>query len=120
MSNSQIKPKVGTRQGHILPRVLARLRRKKRWVVWRLDEKGKKPPLQALRPNIYAKVNDPETWASYDDAVAAVTAGHADGIGYVIDNEIAAIDLDNCRDPATGRLDPWAKDIVDRSGGTYC
>ena len=76
-----------------------------------LDEKrqGKwtKPPLQARFPARRAKNNDPATWSSYAEAAHAVQEGLGDGIGFVLTGtEIAAIDLDHCRDPETGAIDP--------------
>jgi hypothetical protein len=53
--------------------------------------------------------NDPSTRACYADAVAAVKAGVADGIGYMLkDSNIGAIDLDHCADRETAKL------VVDR------
>jgi hypothetical protein len=49
-----------------------------------------------------------------------VKSGHADGIGFVLtDTDIAAIDLDHCRDSATGQIDPWAQAIIDQADGAY-
>ena len=43
-------------------------------------------------------------------ALAAVAAGNADGIGVMLlDAELAAADLDHCRDPITGKLIMWAE-----------
>jgi primase-polymerase (primpol)-like protein len=38
------------------------------------------------------------------------------GIGFVLtpDDPFAGIDLDHCRDPETGEIEPWASEIVDR------
>jgi hypothetical protein len=52
--------------------------------------------------------------------VSAVLAGSAHGIGFALtDSDYAAIDLDKCRDPETGRIDAWAQDIIDRAPGAY-
>src|SRR5215471_9574819 len=60
-------------------------------------------------PNGGARSNDPSTWGSYADAVAAVAAGNADGIGYMLkDSNIGAIDLDHCVDQESTKLEPWA------------
>ena len=72
-------------------------------------EKWTKPPYQPAFPNIAAKSNDPSTWGSYQDALAAVAAGQADGIGVMLlPGEVAAADLDQCRDPVTGKISGWA------------
>jgi primase-polymerase (primpol)-like protein len=55
------------------------------------------------------------TWACYADAVAAVKAGVADGIGYMLkDSNIGAIDLDHCVDRETAKLIPWAEQLTTR------
>jgi hypothetical protein len=101
-----------------LPKALAHLTSQKRWVVWRWELRKKKngeqawtkPPYQCRNPKAAAKSNDPGTWGSYDDAVAAVVAGRADGIGFMLkDSEVAAADLDHVRDAQTGELLGWAK-----------
>ena len=47
----------------------------------------------------------PATWADYATALAAVQAGHADGISYILtkDDPFGAIDLDHCRCTITHR-----------------
>src|SRR6516165_5037351 len=96
-----------------LPKALQPLTAEKRWVVWPWElrkSKWTKPPRQACNPKCNARSNDPTTWASYADAVAAVVAGSADGIGYMLQNsQIAAADLDHVRDAQTGRLLGWAE-----------
>jgi hypothetical protein len=103
-----------------LPKALQRITLLKRWVVWRWelrtkkngDEAWTKPPYQCSYPKVAAKSNDPSTWGSYADAVAAVTAGLADGIGFMLkDSEVAAADLDHVRDAQTGELVGWAKGL---------
>jgi hypothetical protein len=106
-----------------LPVALAPLTKERRWVVWRWElRKGRwtKPPRQAHDPSRLAKTNDPATWGSYTDAVFSVFSGKADGIGYALQNgDIAAIDLDHCRDPQTGKIEPWAAEIIAEANGAY-
>jgi hypothetical protein len=102
-----------------LPKALQHLTKQKRWVVWRweLRENKKtganvwtKPPFRCSKPKLAAKSNDANTWDSYEAAVAAVAAGLADGIGFMLkDSEVAAADLDHVRDAQTGELIGWAK-----------
>jgi len=69
------------------------LRRYDHWVVW----KDKKVPYDPTRPNSKAKVTDPYSWGSYDQADAAYSEGGWDGVGFVLTgNGIAGVDLDNC------------------------
>jgi AAA domain len=102
-----------------LPTALGSLIQIPHWVLWRWEktEKGKftKVPYQPNGKN--AKNNDPMTWHSYDVALKAMskTQPNFDGIGFCLFNsDIAAFDIDHCRDPVTGVIDPWAADLVER------
>jgi hypothetical protein len=95
------------------------------WVVFRWAKNGSdkwtKPPFQSHFPSRTARNNDPDTWSPHAAAASAVNAGEADGIGFALTGtDIAAVDLDHCRDPSTGEIDAWAKAIVDRAAGAYC
>src|SRR5215471_15641113 len=98
-----------------LPEVLRPMMQQNKWVVWRWVGDAK-PPFQAEHPNKHASVTNPNTWCSYDKARRT----SLDGIGFVLkDSNIGALDLDDCRDPETGRLDTWAQDLVHRANGNY-
>jgi hypothetical protein len=96
-----------------LPAALRSRTQERRWVCWKWTWKSSqwtKPPFQACDPLLFAKSNDPETWGDYSVAVAAVAAGEANGIGYMLlGSDLSAIDLDHCRDPQTGEIDEWAQ-----------
>jgi hypothetical protein len=107
-----------------LPQALAPLCAQERWVVWRWQRgkngKWTKPPFCAAQPDQHAANNDPETWSDHSTAVAAVSAGHAHGIGFALPgSDISAIDLDKCRDPETGMIDAWAQEIIDAAPDAY-
>jgi hypothetical protein len=111
-----------------LPPALVPLTEEQRWVVWpwelRTTKSGKakwtKPPRQARDPKRNARSNDPTTWGSYSDAVAAVEAGKADGIGYMLkDSNIGAIDLDHCVDKESTKLESWAEQLTNEANGAY-
>jgi hypothetical protein len=114
---AEIPTKPATFNGDLtnLPPALRSRAQDKRWVVWRWtwrseQQRWDKPPLQAADPTLYAKSNDPATWGSYQDAVAAVMAGHADGIGYMLaGSDLNAADLDDCYTPDTGEIAAWAQ-----------
>jgi Protein of unknown function (DUF3987) len=107
-----------------LPIALNPLCAKNQWVTWSWIKNGSgkwtKPPFQARVPHRLAKNNDSATWSSHAEAVQAVKQGAGKGIGFVLTGtEVAAIDLDHCRDPETGVIDAWAQVIVDRAPQAY-
>jgi primase-polymerase (primpol)-like protein len=64
----------------------------------------------------HAKTNSPNTWSSYDDAIAAVVVGAAfDGVGFVLseDDPYVGVDLDDCRDPQTDEIEDWAQRVIE-------
>jgi AAA domain len=113
-SNTEAKPSTHQRDLAKLPRALAPLIERPQWAVWRWTRQGdiwQKPPFMATQPQRHASTNDPNTWTDYQTALAAMQAGHADGISYVLteDDPFAAIDIDNCRHLTTHSIDPWAQ-----------
>jgi hypothetical protein len=111
-----------------LPAALLPLTEQNRWVVWpweaRTSKAGTtnwtKPPRQVRDPSRLARSNDPGTWGSYTDAVAAVAAGNADGIGFMLQgSDIGAIDCDHCVDQQTAKLDPWVEQLSKEAGSAY-
>ncbi len=94
------------------------------WVCYcyvRRGERMTKPPLNphldANRPlrERLASVNNPATWASYSVALARAQATpDYQGVGFVFatSDPFCGIDLDHCRDPYTGTIEPWAWRII--------
>lgn len=83
----------------LIPHELKTLRQ---WLIWiKAERNGKwtKIPISPLTGEP-ASVTNPQTWASFDEAVAA--ANHCDGIGFVFtsNDPYAGIDLDKSDDPA--------------------
>ena len=107
------KPPVHTIELEGVPEALALV---VRWVCWSWEWNGKKwtkVPKQARFPNQNASATDPSTWCDFSIAVKA-SQQHDVGIGFVFNGDgIIGIDLDDCRDPETGKLCGWAQDIVD-------
>jgi putative DNA primase/helicase len=98
------------------------LKARPQWVVWKFEDHGEPKPAKVLyNPHTgqRAKSNDPQTWATFAEALAAYQHGGFDGIGFVFtaNDPYVGIDLDSCRDPASGRLEPWAGEIVERLDG---
>lgn len=87
------------------------------WVVWRYEERdGKrtKVPYSSLTGE-RASTTDPETWTTFVHALDTATNNSTiNGIGFVFTREdpFVGIDLDNCRDPETKKIEPWAVEIV--------
>ena len=93
-------------------------------MVWRWTKNGSgkwtKPPFQSRFPSRLASNNLTASWSSHAAAVEAVREQEADGVGFVLTGtEVAAIDLDHCRDPATGKIDPWAETILGKAPDSY-
>jgi hypothetical protein len=124
------KPAVGVavdRDSVVQPRITLNaagvpgsLRALPQWVGWRIkspDKPGGKVGKVPVNPHTGrdASSTDPETWASFDEALAAVERHGLAGVGLVFtkDSGIVGIDLDKCRDAETGALEPWAQGIVE-------
>jgi hypothetical protein len=105
-----------------LPVALAPLTAFDHWLLWRLElRKGiwTKPPYTTVGGR--ARNNDPATWTSYGSALAVVqNDGRFDGLGFALLNTpFDVVDLDHCLDPATSRVDEWARTWVDAANGAY-
>jgi NrS-1 polymerase HBD domain len=55
-----------------------------------------------------ARVNDATTWGTY----ATVADSDHRGFVFTADDPFVGIDLDHCRTPETGSLEPWASEII--------
>src|SRR5262245_52861023 len=91
-----------------LPRVLKPLLELPQWGVWLWTSKPgggwQKPPFRSCSPRRNLSTSDPDSWSTYAQALAAVRVKEAEGVSFVLTPEgnIAAADLDHCRDPGTG------------------
>jgi putative DNA primase/helicase len=103
------------------------LRRLRNWVLWRYElrrdkngeHKWTKVPYNA-RTGQEAKVDDPETWATFEQAATAYGSDLYSGIGFCRSDDFVFLDADGERDPTTGELSPRARAIVNRlRGGAY-
>src|SRR4051794_659472 len=98
------------------------LRAINQWVAWKWAlrptkqgvPKWTKPPIDPHEGG-KASVSDPTTWAGFDQTLAAYRTWHAAGVGLVLNGSgLVAVDLDHCRVPETGAIEPWAAAIVAR------
>ncbi|MDI3308525.1 MAG: hypothetical protein QJR07_15645 [Acetobacteraceae bacterium] len=96
-----------------------------RWVAWQTqDRKGKPSKVPYAPGGGLAKADTPATWGMRAQAEARAAAlprpYGAGGIGIMLGDHaglaLGGIDLDTCRDPATGTLEPWAAEVVERFG----
>ena len=86
------------------------MRDARRWIHWKkLD--GRKVPLPAPRVERGVTYTNDATWRTYDDAAALLRDGR--GLGFMLGEGWAGVDLDDVRDPQTGVLTPEAQAIVD-------
>jgi hypothetical protein len=104
----------------------AELRRLPRWVTWRAESEGsktkpRKTPYRADLPHTRASSTDPETWCSFEQAEAAYLDGDRTGVGLVLDGtgDLAGVDIDGCRDAATGTVEPAALALLESLGAGY-
>ncbi len=61
---------------------------------------------------------DCHTWTSLDEAVESANRhdNNTHGIGFVFteDDPFVGVDLDDCRNPVTGQLDPWSLEVIEK------
>ena len=94
------------------------LRELTRWVcwrlVWRLTPRGGQWTKVPVDPKTggNADTMDRGTWGTLEVALARFDMGGVDGIGIVLGDGLAGVDLDKCRDPATGVIDPSCEEIA--------
>ena len=99
----------------MLPEALKELTLLPNWVVYRLiidknSYKSTKLPFDPIN-NVPAKVNDPNTWATYEIASNTFKNHSYDGIGFMIDNGYVGIDLDSCIDKFN-EIDNFARNVI--------
>jgi hypothetical protein len=94
------------------------LKRRRQWVVWRYEWRRKdwaKKPLNP-RDGSAARVNDPSTWGTFQEALNhhRQHGGHTDGVGYVVTEAdlFTFIDLDDCYNAEAGRITSPDADIL--------
>lgn len=82
------------------------------WVTWR-SESGNKVPytVQGFR----ASKTNPAHWCTFDEAVADT---RKTGIGFCFtpDDPFVGVDLDGCRNPETGEIEQWARNVITTIG----
>ncbi len=104
-----------------LSRVPEELRVRPQWVMYRLEKAEDRLNKIPYDPNTgrRASTRDLMTWGTFEQACDTVETGGYDGVGFVFSSgdPYVGIDLDKCRDPETGALEPWAEKAVRILGG---
>lgn len=90
------------------------LTRETRWVCWEWKWNGKKWDKLPMQPNCRpGSTADVSTWSDFPTVVDAA-GRHGFGLGFVFSGDgLIGIDIDDCRDPESGTLQPWAREIVE-------
>ena len=105
----------------LLENIPEELRGRRQWVCWKLEQRDGKPTkIPYIAGGVgRASSTDSRTWRPFEEAVQALESGWYDGLGFVFSSgdPYAGVDLDDCRDPETGELEEWAKEIVEDFGG---
>ncbi|OPL16339.1 MAG: hypothetical protein AVO38_08295 [delta proteobacterium ML8_D] len=85
------------------------------WILWKHETRsGKKTKVPYQVNGSRAKTDDPKTWTSFEEVLIAYEAGGYSGLGYVFNarDPFCGVDIDHCRDPKTGMIEPWAEVII--------
>lgn len=87
------------------------------WVTWRLETRnGKATKVPYANDGRRASSTDPTTWTTFEDAIRSYRDNAYDGIGFVLteNDPYVGVDLDKCRVPGTGTIEPPAQAIIER------
>ena len=93
------------------------LKKMRRWVLWKLEERDGVPTKVPYHLNGYrASSTKPHTWCTYAEAAARVAQGYS-GVGIMMGELESGLwlwsaDLDKCCDAVTGKFSPESREIV--------
>lgn len=113
MTMTHTTPRRDTPPAPPIPQTFGALADAPRWVAWRAHKTPVNP-----HTGRNASSTDPSTWGTYAQAAERRERDNLAGVGIVLGDGLGGVDLDGCRDPASGALAEWAQDIVDLYG-TY-
>lgn len=98
-----------------LPSAMTRL---DQWIIWRAEDRDGKETKVPLCPYTeqFGATDNPDTWASYEEAAKLVQENDEYGLGFVFteDDDLVGVDLDKMRDTETGEIDGRANEIIER------
>jgi hypothetical protein len=85
----------------------------KQWILWISEpHEGKPTKVPYSVSGDLASTIDPKTWTTFDEAIKQCDPLVYSGLGFVIAPPYVGIDLDKCRDPQTGTVEPWALEAL--------
>ena len=87
------------------------------WVGWKTASRNgtDKPTKLPFNPKGgFAKAGVPDTWDTFDAALEIAERDKLDGVGFEFSDSdpYCGVDLDGCRDPQTGVVADWAREII--------
>lgn len=97
------------------------LQERDRWVCWEYEWRGDEWTKVPKNPNsgTNASSDDADTWGSFADAIEyhEFEGTTTDGIGFMLHDagDVVGVDLDDCRDPDTAEIEPWAAEVIEQS-----
>lgn len=97
------------------------LRLRNQWCLWKFEDRGAtKTKLPYQCNGQLSESNNPATWSEFASAERRYVKGGYDGLGFMFadDDGLCGVDLDGCRDKATGKVAEWAREII-LAFGTY-
>ena len=93
----------------------------KKWVAWRVENRNGKPTKMPKNPATGRNAQVPTNPATYGTRAAAERCWQKikkedenGGIGIVLGDDLVGCDLDSCRDPKSGEIADWAKEVIER------
>ncbi len=92
------------------------LKQRTRWVNWQYRKRRGKLTKVPLNPRTAreASCDDSATWGTLHQALATLSRGKLDGIGFQFGPPYVGIDFDKCRNAETGVIEPWAEGIIEK------
>lgn len=103
-----------------LENIPEQLTERPQWVCWRYEERDGKLTKVPYTPGTLRRASSTDlmTWRAFEEAFTAYETQEPpyDGIGFVLSSAdpFVGIDIDDCRNPETGEIAPWAQKMISR------
>jgi hypothetical protein len=83
------------------------------WILWKpVLRNGKETKLPVQISGEPAESNNPATWSTFESIEPWIGEDHGPGFVFSESDGLCGIDLDGCRDPDSGAVADWAKEIL--------